>query len=84
MKTLTTIFAIAFMALAFSVPSNSALAKAANDDDCDQYTGAVKATCKSKRFFFGELEDPDQSESERDVADSDEESSTSAAGATEQ
>ena len=83
MKTILTITTFAFAMMVFAFNTNPVMAAAANDDDCDQYTGAVKGVCKSKRFLFGEADGPEQ-DSERDVADSGDEGATSAAQESDQ
>ena len=82
-KIILTTFAMAFMAVA-TLNVTPAMAKAANDDDCNQYTNKhIRNTCKSKRFLFGENEAQEVG-SEKDVADSSNEGDTSAAQESDQ
>ena len=98
MKTFTTIFAITSMVLAFGAPSNSVMAAEEKKKYCVTYTfdENQNRVCKTWQWvaaespekFFGnnldELEDPDQQDGGREVADSGNEGSTSAASASEQ
>ena len=85
MKTLTTIFAIAGMVFAFNVTPVQA-------GDQEKCMWGDKAACKKKQkkstgqrvAEIDELKDPDQADNERDVADSGEEGSTSAASTSDQ
>ena len=82
MKTLITTFAIAMMVFAFNV----APVQAGDQEKC---MWGDKAACKrhlekstgQKVAEIDELRDPDQADNERDVADSGNEGSTSAASA---
>ena len=78
--TLTTIFAIAVMVFAFN-PS-PVFAKSAFDKCMDAWDN--EAACREHLARLDDLKDPDQQDNERDVADSGDEGSTSAASADEQ
>ena len=75
--TLITTFAIAVMVLAF----NATPSYAGDEHGCTHLQKAM-GTCHTAQV--DEVQDPDQADGERDVADSGEEGSTSAAGADEQ
>ncbi|MCY4031460.1 MAG: hypothetical protein OXF05_05030 [Hyphomicrobiales bacterium] len=78
MKTMwTTIFAIALMVFAF----NATPSYAGDEHGCTHLQKAM-GTCHTAQV--DEVQDPDQTDGERDVADSGEEGSSSAAGADEQ
>ncbi|MCY4038759.1 MAG: hypothetical protein OXF09_04795 [Hyphomicrobiales bacterium] len=84
MKTFITTFAIAMMVFAFNANPVMANEKCGEGYE-KKRTGIWSAYCAPiQTSQMDELNDPDQAENERDVADSGEEGSTSAAGATEQ
>ncbi|MCY4038768.1 MAG: hypothetical protein OXF09_04840 [Hyphomicrobiales bacterium] len=81
MKTiLTTIFTIAVMAFAF----NANPVMATEEEQCWWMESLQKCAKYKDQAQVDDVQDPDQADGERDVADSGEEGSTSAAGATEQ
>ena len=81
MKTiLVTTFAIAIMVLAFN--ASPVFAKSAFDKCMDAWGN--EAACREHLARLDELRDPNQADNEREVADSGNEDSTSAASASDQ
>ncbi|MCY4031045.1 MAG: hypothetical protein OXF05_02895 [Hyphomicrobiales bacterium] len=85
MKTLITTFAFAVMVFAFNADSAMATAKCDEGYEMRPTGNGWAGYCAPIRTSqIDELNDPDQEGNERDIADSGEEGSTSAAGANEQ
>ena len=89
--TLIATFAFALMAFAFN--NNPAMAKARHGSNFDTWANCPDSKLKMNREAnkwictaenLNELDNPDQADNERDVADSGDEDSTSAASADEQ
>ena len=78
--TLITTFTLAVMVLAFN--ATPAFAKSTFDKCMDAWNN--EAACKEYLARLDDLRDPNQADNERDVADSGNEGSTSAASADDQ
>ena len=85
MKTVVTTFAFALMAFAFNATpvqaSDQEKCLWGNKDACKRH---IEKSTGQRVAEMDELQDPNQADNEREVADSGEEGSTSAAGADDQ